>query len=307
MPRRRPRRKRRFLDALTRTGSVLRWTVRIALILLAADLFYLALIWPDWKALATGPVPKSSFIRDYEQRRGEDGRLPRVQWQTIPLASIPRHVVRAVILAEDARFYQHSGFDLIAFKEAMNYNLAEGRFAFGASTISQQTVKNMYLSPARNPVRKWHELVLTWGMERHLSKRRILELYLNVAEFGPGIYGVQAAAQAYWGTNVSALPLAQAVELAASLPSPGRHNPATRTSQFERRARKIYSRLVRYPGEAADIVARERAAPAEEASAPLVSEEPASLSSEEPAPLASDDLATPGSKEPAEGIPPDTI
>lgn len=272
MPTRRPRRRRRFLDALTRTGSVLRWTVRIALILLVADLFYLGLIWPDWKSVATGPVPKSSFLRDYERRRAEDRSLPRVQWQAIPLATIPRHVVRAVILAEDARFYQHSGFDLIAFKEAMNYNLTEGRFAFGASTISQQTVKNLYLSPARNPIRKWHELVLTWGMERHLSKRRILELYLNLAEFGPGVYGVQAAAQAYWGTTVSALSLTQAVELAASLPSPGLHNPATRTSQFERRARKIYGRLVRYPGEAADIVSRELGPPAED--------EPASVGSE---------------------------
>lgn len=263
MPSRRPRRPR-FLDALIRTGSALRWTVRLVLILLVADLFYIALIWPDWKALATGPVPKSNFMREYEQRRAEERRLPPLKWHVVPLATIPRHVVRAVILAEDARFYQHSGFDLAAFKEAMNYNLAEGRVVLGASTISQQTVKNLFLSSARNPLRKWHELVLTWGMERQLSKRRILELYLNVAEFGPGIYGVQAAAQAYWGTSVSALSLSQAAELAASLPSPARHNPATRTAQFERRARKIYARVLRYPGDAADIVARELTPPEEE-------------------------------------------
>ncbi len=262
---------------------MLRWTVRLALILLAADLFYLALIWPDWKTVAAGPVPKSNFIREYEERRAGDRSMPRLQWQAVPLARIPRHVVRAVILAEDARFYQHSGFDLVAFKEAMNYNLNEGRFAFGASTISQQTVKNVFLSSARNPLRKWHELILTWGMEQHLTKRRILELYLNVAEFGPGVYGVQAAARAYWGRDVSTLSLDQAVELAASLPSPARHNPATRTPQFEKRARKIYGRLLRYPGEAADIVSRELAPPVED--------EPAGVRSAEP----------------AERMPPDTI
>lgn len=264
MPRRRRRRQQTFLAALTRTGSVLRWTVRIALILIAADLFYLAAIWPDWKAIAAGPVPKSNFIREYEQRRAEDRRLPRLQWQAVPLAAIPRHAVRAVILAEDARFYQHSGFDLIAFKEAMDFNLSEGRLALGASTLSQQTVKNLFLSASRNPLRKWHELILTWGMEQQLPKRRILELYLNIAEFGPGIYGVQAAAQAYWGTNVGALSLTQAAELAASLPSPGRHNPATRTAQFQKRARKIYGRLLRFPGDAADIVARELTPPQSE-------------------------------------------
>jgi monofunctional biosynthetic peptidoglycan transglycosylase len=252
---------------LASTGSALRWAVRLALILLAADLFYLALVWPDWKALASEAVPKSNFIRDYEERQAHDRRLPPLRWQTVPLASIPRHVVRAIILAEDARFYQHGGFDLIAFKEAMDFNLNEGRLALGASTISQQTVKNLFLSASRDPIRKWHELVLTWGMEQQLTKRRILELYLNLAEFGPGIYGVEAAARAYWGTGVSAVSLVQAAELAASLPSPGRHNPATRTRQFEKRARKIYARLLRYPGDAADIVARELTSPEDEPTA----------------------------------------
>ncbi|MFP5350265.1 MAG: monofunctional biosynthetic peptidoglycan transglycosylase, partial [Gammaproteobacteria bacterium] len=242
------------MTTLSRTGSVLRWIARILLILLIADLFYLALTWPDWKKLAAGPVPKSNFILEYEASRAQDRRLPALRWQPVPYAALPKHLVRATILAEDSRFYQHDGFDLIAFKEAMNYNLAEGRMALGASTISQQTVKNLFLSPSRNPLRKWHELVLTWGMEKNLSKRRIIEIYLNIAEFGTGVYGAQAAAQAYWGVPVSQLTVVQAAALAATLPSPSKNNPVTNTPQFERRANKILDLLLRFPGDAAETV-----------------------------------------------------
>jgi monofunctional biosynthetic peptidoglycan transglycosylase len=252
------RRKRAGIGwQLTRVGRVLHWTVRLALILLLADLFYLMLTWPDWKSIAAGQVPKSNFIREYELKRADDGSLPPLQWQPVALAVVPIYLTRAVILAEDARFYQHSGFDLLAFKEAMNYNLAEGRMALGASTISQQTVKNLFLNSSRNPLRKWHELVLTWGLERNLSKRRILELYLNIAEFGSGVYGVQAAAQTYFGTAVAALTIEQAAKLVASLPAPERHNPATHTSYFDRRSQKILNLLMRYPGDAAEVISRE--------------------------------------------------
>jgi monofunctional biosynthetic peptidoglycan transglycosylase len=139
----------------------------------------------------------------------------------------------------------------------MDYNLREGRFVFGASTISQQTVKNLFLTPSRNPLRKWHELILTWGMERSLGKRRILEIYLNVVELGRGIYGVQAASQAYWGISPDQLSPAQAAELVASLPSPVKNNPATHTRYFERRSKKLLALLERYPGDAAETV-RER-------------------------------------------------
>jgi monofunctional biosynthetic peptidoglycan transglycosylase len=182
-----------------------------------------------------------------------------LRWQPVALSRVPAPLVRAVILAEDARFYAHDGFDLIAFKEAMSYNLTEGRMALGASTISQQTVKNLFLSQARTPLRKWHELVLTWGMEHRVSKRRILELYLNVAEFGAGVYGVQAASRAYFQTPVDEISLAQAAGLAATLPSPTRNNPATRTSYFERRAERILELLIRFPGDAAQSVVREPA------------------------------------------------
>lgn len=242
---------------LRRAGRVLHWSLRLLLVFLVVDLFYLGITWPDWNKIATGPIPKSAFIRDYEKKLAANGEGPRLRWQPVAFSLFPKHLLRAVILAEDSRFYEHNGFDLIAFKEAMDYNLREGRFVLGASTISQQTVKNLFLSPSRDPLRKWHELILTWGMERQLSKRRILDIYLNVAQFGRGIYGVQAASQAYWGINPDRLTPAQAAELAASLPNPVKHNPATRTGFFVKRAKRLLALLERYPGDAAETV-RER-------------------------------------------------
>jgi monofunctional biosynthetic peptidoglycan transglycosylase len=253
----RRRGKRGFKAFMRRSARVLRWTFRLLLLFLILDLVYLGLTWPDWNKIANGPIPKSAFMREYEGERAENKNWPRLRWQPVAFSNFPKHLLRAVILAEDSRFYEHSGFDLIAFKEAMDYNLREGRFVFGASTISQQTVKNLFLTPSRNPLRKWHELILTWGMERSLSKRRILEIYLNVAQFGRGIYGVQAASQAYWGIGPDQLSPAQAAELVATLPSPVKNNPATDTRYFERRSKKLLALLERYPGDAAETV-RER-------------------------------------------------
>jgi monofunctional biosynthetic peptidoglycan transglycosylase len=228
----------------TRFRRSLRWALRIFLILLIADLVYLTMIWPDWKKLAQGDIPRSSFMQLYTEKQAARG-WPKLRWQPVPQTKIPRHLMRAVLLAEDSRFYSHSGFDLIAIREALDYNLGRGELLIGASTISQQTVKNLYLSPSRDPLRKWHEVVLTGALEQNLRKSRILELYLNIAEFGRGIYGVQAAAQAYYGVDVGALDLVQAAELAASLPSPVKNNPATRTERFQRRTQRILDLLTR--------------------------------------------------------------
>ena len=222
--------------------------VRAGLLLVAAaaaaDALFLAWLWPNWSALARGPIPKSRFIQSYEDSLADEARdgkrdLPALRWMPVPLARIPRIVQRAVILAEDVRFYQHDGIDLEALHDAVDYDLGQGRLALGGSTISQQTAKNLFLWPARSPLRKWHELVLTLAMERRLSKSRILEIYLNIAQFGRGLYGVEAAARNYWSVPASALSRRQAAELAACLPSPDQNNPQTRSPRFERRADKI--------------------------------------------------------------------
>ena len=220
-------------------GRGWRWGWRLALVLLVVDAAYLAGIWPKWEDYVAGPLQQSNFIRAYAVERRADTSLPRLRWSPVPIGKISRAMRRAAVVAEDSRFYEHDGIDMEAFRDAMQRNYERKRLAYGASTISQQTVKNLFLSPSRNPLRKWHELWLTFGMERHLSKQRILEYYLNVAEFGRGIYGVEAAARFYYGIPASELRAREAIELAATLPSPVRNNPLTRTSAFNSRVRRI--------------------------------------------------------------------
>lgn len=228
---------------LARWQRNIKWVIRIALLLLALDIFYIMTIWPSWSDFKQGPVAKSEFIKLYQTKRKAKPTLPRLRWHAVPLTKISKHMQRAVVVAEDARFYQHSGFDVIALKDAMDYNLEQLKMKYGASTISQQTVKNMFFSASRNPLRKWHELIFTVSMEFFVPKERILETYLNIAEFGQGIFGVEAASQYYWNIPASRLSLAQATELAATLPSPKKHNPKTRTGYFTRHAAKIYRHM----------------------------------------------------------------
>lgn len=244
---RRSSRRRRAAD--TGAGQRFRWLrwILIAFFLVvAADALYLFAIWPDWQELAAGPTPKSNIIRGYEDARTEDKRLPPLRWKPVPLARIAPAMRRAVVVAEDGRFWRHEGIDTEAIKDAVEYNMEKGRVVYGASTISQQTTKNLFLSNSRDPLRKWHELLLTLSMERNLKKSRILELYLNVAEFGPGVFGVEAAARHYYGVSAAALTPAQAISLAASLPSPRLHNPKTGTKSFERRKRRITRHLTAF-------------------------------------------------------------
>lgn len=217
----------------------LRWSWRILPVLIMMDVGYLIGIWPDWELYTEGPIQRSSFISSYEVEQFRHPDWPRLRWSPVSIETLPKSVLRAVIVAEDARFYEHDGIDIEALKKAMEYNLSKKRLVYGGSTISQQTVKNLFLSPSRNPLRKWHELVLTIGMEANLSKQRVLEHYLNIAEYGRGIYGVDAAARHYWGVPAAKLTSRQAIELAATLPSPVAHNPKTRTRSFQHRVRKI--------------------------------------------------------------------
>ena len=231
--------KSKNIFSLPNVITTLRWSWKILLLIFVMDTGYLVGIWPNWKIYAEGPVQQSNFIRNYISEHYHHRDWPQLHWQPVSFNNIPKHMTRALIVAEDARFYSHSGIDTDALQEVMEYNLTKKRFVFGGSTISQQTIKNIFLNPSRNPFRKWHEFVLTIGMERNLTKQRILFLYLNIAEFGRGIYGVNAAAQYYWGIPASQLSVKQAVELAATLPAPVKHNPNTRTKFFLKRVKKI--------------------------------------------------------------------
>jgi len=225
------------------TRRLLRFILLLLFCITLIDGIYLYSRVPDWSMYANGAIPKSNFMRRYEQRRAGHRDWPALRWHPISLRAMPKHLRRAAVVAEDSRFYEHGGFDLIAFREAMELNLKRNKLTHGASTISQQTVKNLFLSPARDPLRKWHELVLTLIMEQRLSKARILEIYLNIAEFGRGIYGVEAAARHYFDKHATDLTLTEAAELAASLPSPIKSNPATRSNYFIRHRDTILARI----------------------------------------------------------------
>ncbi len=199
-------------------------------------------IVPPWAEIREGKIPPSALIRDYESKREDDKKLPALRWK--PIAKpIPRPISKVFILAEDSRFYEHDGFDYEAIEAAMKYNWQKGKLLRGASTISQQTAKNMFLSLSRNPLRKWHEVLLTYMLEAKLSKAQILHTYLNVAEFGLGIYGIEAAAQAYFHTSAGNLSQDQAIQLAATLPSPKKHNPLTQSKAFQQRDRRVSSAI----------------------------------------------------------------
>ena len=228
-----------FLQAFPRVRLFFRWSFRLIIFVFLIDIGYLIAIWPEWKWYAEGPIIKSAFIENYERKSWQNRSLPKLRWSPISWQQIPDHMVRAALTAEDSRFFSHDGIDTEAFKKAMEYNWSQKRFVYGASTITQQTVKNYYLSSSRNPLRKWHELLLTFAMEQNLKKSRILTLYLNVAEFGPGIYGIEAASQRYWGISAAQLNKTQAIELAATLPAPRKHNPRTRSKFFLKQKKKI--------------------------------------------------------------------
>lgn len=233
--------QRKFRSIVGRPGirQLLRWGGRLLLVLGLMDAGYLIGIWPQWELYASGPVQRSNFIRAYEFERSRRSDWPRLRWNPVAIDAIAQNMIWAVVVAEDARFFEHEGVDLEALRDAMEYNLSQKKLVYGGSTISQQTVKNVFLSSSRDPLRKWHELLLTIGMERNLSKKRILEHYLNLAEFGRGIYGVDAAARYYWGIPASRLSRRQAIELAATLPSPVKNNPSTDTRAYRRRVKKI--------------------------------------------------------------------
>ena len=176
---------------------VSRWAL-IAGALGFGALAYIYLTLPDVRPLATANPPTTAFIELRAAEARAAGKAPRRNQRWIAYERISPHLKRAVLVAEDSAFWQHGGVDLEQLKESMEANFEQGRFARGGSTITQQLAKNLYLSPSRNPMRKLRELIIARRLEAALSKRRILELYLNVVEWGDGIYGAEAASRVYF-------------------------------------------------------------------------------------------------------------
>lgn len=206
-----------------------------------------------------GPLPLrwASWQRQEEvwQRQGLH-RHPEHAY--LPIEEISEELALAVLVGEDIGYFGHGAVDLRAMWEVLKEWRDEGRLR-GASTISQQVAKMLFLSGERSLGRKLREARLAFWLDRGLGKRRVLEIYLNVVEFGPGLFGAEAAAQHYFGTSARTLSSAQAAAIAAAIPAPGRDNPDTGTSRWEFRRNTVARRLQRVAWLRA-IVARQRAA-----------------------------------------------
>ncbi len=218
--------------------------VLLGLLLAVGVVVHALLTAPDVGALAKQNPSTTAFIERARQR-AQRNRGPAVQWDWVPGARISPHLARAVVAGEDFAFFQHDGFDAHEIRRALSDAWAEREWPRGASTITQQLAKNLWLSPSYDPVRKLREAVLTRRLERELSKRRILEIYLNVAEFGPGVYGAEAAARRYFGKSAADLDAHESAQLAAGLPRPATWHPGSRSRAYARRVRILQVRAAR--------------------------------------------------------------
>ena len=200
---------------------------------------------PDVGEYATKNPDKTAFMLWREEQWAEKGLKKRITKRFVPISQVSPALLKAVLIGEDDKFYQHEGFDYEALEQALEKNMKAGRFKAGASTISQQLTKNLFLSPEKSLTRKFKEAILTWRLERALSKRRILELYVNVAEWGDGIFGIEAAARHYFNKPASQLTTMEAARLAAVLPNPIRFNALSDQKYVTFRAGLIHNIMVR--------------------------------------------------------------
>lgn len=199
-----------------------------ALVVVAGGLLFFQSL-PDVTHLVAENPAETALMRE----RGGGART----W--LPLERVSEHLVHAVVMAEDAGFFHHDGFDYHELREAFRRNWEEGRIVRGASTITQQLAKNLFLSTERTYWRKLKEAVLTYRLESTLSKERILELYLNVIEWGPGVFGAEAASRRVFGKSAETLDVSEAALLAAMIPNPVRLDPCRDLERLRPRQERI--------------------------------------------------------------------
>ncbi len=229
--------------------KVLRWSthhwIRIMGLVLAVVIIEQIATLPfgEISGLAKKNPRATAFMQYSAAVAQREGKQFKILHHWIPLKDISPDVVHAVVVAEDGTFWSNHGFDWYELKESIQRDVHEARAVRGASTITQQLVKNLYLSPSKNPVRKIKEWILTWWMDRQLSKSRILELYLNVIEWGYGVYGVDAASMYYFGKSAQFLTKGESARLAAIIPDPKDHLADTDSQYVLRRTDVILDRM----------------------------------------------------------------
>jgi monofunctional biosynthetic peptidoglycan transglycosylase len=224
--------------------TIWRWLWRgllifVAIVLLVQVWFFLHVWWyVDHNPSKTAFMERR--LAALQEKMGEDAELKH-KW--VPYEQISIHLKRALIAAEDAKFFEHEGFDIEGIEKAYEKNIKKGRFVAGGSTISQQLAKNLFLSGERSYIRKGQEAMITLMLEKMMTKRRILEIYLNVIEWGEGVYGAEAAARHYFKTSAARLGPSQAARLAAMVPRPRYFEKRPNSPWLARQAGRIEARM----------------------------------------------------------------
>lgn len=203
-------------------------------------------IWiPDVSGLKKFNPEKTSMMKYREAEWAAKGRHGKINRMWVPYSRISPYLVKAVIISEDDKFWRHEGFDYEALQLAIEKDIKAGKLKAGGSTISQQLAKNIYLTPEKSFIRKIREALITWRLEKAISKKRIIELYLNVVEWGDGIFGVEAASRHYFGKSAMDLTPLEAARLAVVLPNPRRFHASGDQQYVIRRSDIIYNIMVK--------------------------------------------------------------
>jgi len=206
---------------------------------------YVYVTLPDVRVLARTNPTTTAFMELRARQAEDEGKKLRHIHRWVPYSRISQNLKRAVLVAEDDAFWDHEGIDVEQIRRSIEINLQRGAAVRGASTLTQQLAKNLYLSPSRDPFRKLRELIIARRLEAELSKARIFEIYLNVIEWGDGIWGAEAASRTYFGVPASALNASQASLLAGAIINPRILNPARPTQRLLQRQRMLLARMGR--------------------------------------------------------------
>lgn len=210
----------------------------------AAALAAAYVLWlPDVRGLKKRPPKTTAYIELRKREAAARGRRLDLRWTWVPSDEISENLKEAVVTSEDDGFYRHDGVDMDALRAAWERDMKEGRLSVGGSTIDMQLARNLYLSPSKNPLRKLKEILIARRLDRVLGKRRVLELYLNVVEWGKGVFGCEAAARAYFQKSCADLTPDEAVAMAVVLPNPRRWDPAKRGRYVQRNSARIVRRM----------------------------------------------------------------
>ena len=221
-------------------GKLLLWGVVIPLLIVTAiQLYFFIQIW--W--WVDHNPESTSFMRQQQAILQEKNPNARIKHQWVPYERISGNLKRAIIAAEDARFSEHEGVDWEALQKAREKNVKKGKVVAGGSTITQQLAKNLFLSGDRSYLRKGQELVITYMLEFWMDKERIFEIYLNVVEWGGGVFGAEAAAQHYYSVSAANLSISQAARMAVMLPNPRFFDKHRGSGYLTRRAGVILRRM----------------------------------------------------------------